>query len=100
MKDRTKITKESLLSIGFVDGFPFADFSMTISEDNLSFGDIKKLITTTVQLRCFDDYDTVYVDIVDNLQNSVTVPREFEYIDEIKTLLTGLTGKTNFYKKP
>ena len=73
---RTKISKESLLSIGF---------KRKVTHLYLEF-----------QEECFIEvytYQRITVRIED-----FDLERTFEYIDEITTLLQGLTGKNQFKK--
>ena len=84
---RTKISKESLLSIGF---------------------EYKQTYLLKIDQYNFVSYLDGKISIIDNKSYPHTDPRQgydviqlertFEYIDEITTLLQGLTGKTQFKK--
>lgn len=86
MNKRTKITKNSLESIGFEElkgWFRFKikrDFHVDVDIDPVgsSFHALVSLET---------------------VQCTTILDRPFNYIDEITQLLTSLTGKNQFYKK-
>jgi len=80
MKNRTKISKESLLSIGF-DRESGSLFVYNIQE--YLTVDVS-LNPVTVKIVMFTEYEEL--------------ERNFEFIDEITQLLTSLTGKTQFKK--
>lgn len=79
---RTKTSKETLESIGF----QYHRF------DNHKFS---KQISSNMYLNI---YLKEGICIIGNEYSEFPIPRKFTYIDEVTTLLTGLTGKTQFRK--
>jgi hypothetical protein len=82
MKERTKITKASLLSIGAV----------AVTDSKLCFYIKDTTIILNVSIR-----DKQSIVIIELEQAWDLLPRRFDYIDEITTLLNGLTGLTSFH---
>ena len=80
LKKRTKISKDSLLSIGCKHSHK--DYYYYEVQENLNI-DVK---LNPMSVRIVFDTDDQELE------------RTLEYIDEITTLLTGLTGKTDFHK--
>jgi len=79
---RTKTTKETLESIGFEI---IQDFNTLMRKKLLGFDLIFDLENNNVFIK-------------KAFETTISLPRKFTYIDEVTTLLTGLTGKTQFRK--
>jgi hypothetical protein len=82
---KTPITKERLLSFGFEDGRPFCSYTLQIE------GIEDKEFDFHVDMRK-DKKGVYYIDLVDYF-NTVTLPNIYKTMEDIKQLITGLTGK-------
>lgn len=84
MNKRTKINKNSLESIGCNNHHNKQYYSYCVNEDQQIYFnfDIEERVVS------IDGEDMEFI-----------LDRPFTYIDEITTLLEGLTGKNQFYKK-
>jgi hypothetical protein len=96
METKTPITPDRMSSIGFKD-----------TRNNSMYFSITKDLHVVVSftppksvcIAKFTDIDEDFWWKDSEESAEVYLEREFNYIEDFKELLTGLTGKTNFYKK-